>query len=303
MNKGLGVPLDSAVAPMAAAPTYCDRLARRKRANGIAPLSKPVISPVTRPGPPLDNAAEAVSGRTVDPAEIGRFAAMASEWWAPHGKFRPLHKLNPVRLAYIRDQLCGHFGRDARRPRPFAGLRLLDVGCGGGLLAEPLTRLGAAVTGIDASATNIGIARTHAAESDLSIDYRHAAAETLVAAGETFDAVLALEVVEHVADLDAFVGGCAALVRPGGAAILATLNRTPQSFLLAIVGAEYVLRWLPVGTHDWRKFVRPSELGAALRRHGAEIRDLTGVAYNPIGDAWRLARDLAVNYMAFAVKP
>jgi len=257
---------------------------------------------VTLSGLAPDSAADAAPGLSVDPEEVRRFAAIAAEWWDPHGKFRPLHRLNPLRLAYIRDRLCAHFARDAKRPRPLQGLRLLDVGCGGGLIAEPLTRLGAQVTAIDASATNIGVARSHGSESGLDVDYRHAAAETLVAQGEQFDAVLALEVVEHVADLDEFAAACAALVRPGGALIFATLNRTPQSFLLAIVGAEYVLRWLPVGTHEWRKFVRPSELGAALRRRGADIRDLTGMSYSPIADSWRLGRDLAVNYLAFAVK-
>ena len=254
--------------------------------------------PVPQPAPD-----DAATGATVDPAEIARFSALAAEWWDPAGKFGPLHKLNPVRLAYIRDRLCARFGRDARAPRPLAGLRLLDIGCGGGLVAEPLTRLGASVTGVDASATNIGIARAHAGEMDLAIDYRHGTAETLVEAGERFDAVLALEIIEHVANVEAFLGACAALTRSGGALILATLNRTPQSFLLAIVGAEYVLRWLPRGTHDWRKFVRPSELAAALRRQGANVDDLTGVVYNPLGDSWRVSRDLGVNYLAFATKP
>lgn len=286
---------------MAAAPTYCDSHARSKAANAPSHPVNPVIS-VTLSGLPADNAADAAPGASVDPDEVRQFAAMAAEWWDPRGKFRPLHRLNPLRLAYIRDRLCAHFGRDARRPRPLSGLRLLDVGCGGGLIAEPLTRLGARVTAIDASATNIGVARSHAQESELDIDYRHGAAETLAEQGEQFDVVLALEVVEHVADLDAFAAACASLVRPGGAMVFATLNRTPQSFLLAIVGAEYVLRWLPVGTHDWRKFVRPSEMGAALRRSGAEIRDLTGMSYSPFADSWRLGRDLAVNYLAFAVK-
>jgi 2-polyprenyl-6-hydroxyphenyl methylase/3-demethylubiquinone-9 3-methyltransferase len=251
---------------------------------------------------PIDSAPDSAAAPSVDPAEIARFSAMAAEWWDPNGKFRPLHKLNPARLTYIRDRLCERFGREARRPRPLAGLRILDIGCGGGLVAEPLTRLGAAVVAIDASATNIGVARTHARQSELAIDYRHAAAEDLTARGESFDAVLALEIVEHVADLDAFMAAAASLTRPQGALVVATLNRTPQSFLLAIVGAEYVLRWLPAGTHDWKKFVRPSELGAALRRHGLDIRDITGVAYNPLGDFWRLGSDLAVNYMALATR-
>ena len=257
---------------------------------------------MARPAPQFDNTADVAPGISVDPAEIARFAAMAAEWWDLNGKFRPLHKLNPVRLAYIRDRLCTHFKRDLKRPRPLAGLRILDIGCGGGLVAEPLTRLGASMVAIDASATNIGIARTHAAESELAIDYRHGTAEDLAAAGERFDAVLALEIVEHVADLSAFLAAAATLTKPDGALFVATLNRTPQSYLLAIVGAEYVLRWLPVGTHDWKKFVRPSELGAALRQSGVELRDLTGITYNPLADTWRAGRDLAVNYMAFALK-
>ncbi len=254
-------------------------------------MAQPAVSPAPSPAP------------SIDPAEVARFSAMAADWWDPEGKFAPLHKFNPVRLAYIRDRLAAHFGRDPKQIRPLAGLRLLDIGCGGGLIAEPMARLGAEVVAIDASARNIGIARTHAEQSGLAIDYRCAAAEDLAAAGERFDAVLCLEVVEHVADIDAFLAAVAALVRPGGALIAATLNRTPQAFLLAIVGAEYVLRWLPRGTHSWRKFVRPSELAAALRQGGLEIGDLSGVAYNPLTDSWRIGRDLAVNYMCFAARP
>ncbi|MBI3453750.1 MAG: bifunctional 2-polyprenyl-6-hydroxyphenol methylase/3-demethylubiquinol 3-O-methyltransferase UbiG [Rhodospirillales bacterium] len=239
----------------------------------------------------------------MDAAEIARFSAIAEEWWDPVGKLRPLHKLNPVRLAFIRDELAGHFGRDPLRPRPLAGLRLLDIGCGGGLVAEPMARLGAEVTAVDASEKNIHVARLHAAQGGLAIDYRAAAAEDLVAAGKDFDVVLALEIVEHVADLGSFLGTCAALAKPGGTLIAATLNRTPQSFLFAIVGAEYVLGWLPRGTHDWRKFVRPSELAGGLRKGGIEVRRLAGVGYNPLADAWRLSDDLSVNYMAFAVRP
>jgi 2-polyprenyl-6-hydroxyphenyl methylase/3-demethylubiquinone-9 3-methyltransferase len=239
---------------------------------------------------------------TVDDADVARFEALAEAWWDPEGEFRPLHRLNPIRLAYIRRKLIEHFGRDARAARPFEGLRLLDVGCGGGLLSEPMARLGAAVTGVDAAGRNIGVAQAHARDGGLVIDYRHAAVEDLAAAGERFDVVLALEIVEHVADAGLFLEACGAVLAPGGALVLATLNRTAKAFALAVVGAEYVLRWLPRGTHDWRKFLRPSELAAGLRRAGLDLADLTGVAYNPLNDKWTLARDLDVNYMAFAVK-
>ena len=239
---------------------------------------------------------------TVDPAEIARFEAMAAQWWDPSGKFRPLHKFNPVRLSWIRDHLAAHFGRDSTELRPLAGLRVLDVGCGGGLVAEPMARLGAEVVAIDAAERNVAVARIHAEQVGLAIDYRCATAESLVAAGERFDAVLSLEVVEHVADVDLFLEACATLVRPGGALVVATINRTPQAFALAIVGAEYVLRWLPRGTHQWSKFVRPSELAAALRPTGVTLRELAGVAYNPLSDSWRIGRDLGVNYMAFATR-
>lgn len=248
------------------------------------------------------SAQDAAIGTSVDPAEIARFAAMADEWWDPAGKFKPLHKFNPVRLGYIRDRLARHFGRDPLGPKPLAGLRILDIGCGGGLVAEPMARLGATVVGIDASAKNIGVAANHAGRMGLAIDYRHTTAEALVEAGESFDAVLSLEVVEHVADVGEFLGACGALVRPGGAMLVATLNRTPKAFLLAIVGAEYVLRWLPKGTHEWSKFVKPEEACEALRKAGLETTDLTGVSYNPILDVWRLTRDLDVNYMGFAIK-
>lgn len=241
-------------------------------------------------------------GASVDPHEAAKFSALAEEWWDPAGSFRPLHQLNPVRLRYIRDRVAAHFGRDAMAERPLAGLTILDVGCGGGLLCEPLTRLGAEVSGIDADESTIRVAQLHAAQAGLDIDYRHVAAEDLAEAGQSFDAVLTMEVVEHVADLPGFIGTCASLIKPGGALVLATLNRTPKAFLLAIVGAEYVLRWLPRGTHDWRKFVRPSELATMLRRRGLDIDDLSGVEYNPLTGSWRLGHDLDVNYMAFAPK-
>ena len=239
---------------------------------------------------------------SVDAQEVAKFSAMAEAWWDPAGKFRPLHQLNPVRLRFIRDRVSAHLGRDPLAERPLEGVRILDVGCGGGLLCEPLTRLGARVTGIDAAETNIRIAALHARQSGLEIDYRHAAAEDLAAAGERFEVVLNMEVVEHVADVAGFMAACGALVAPGGASVVATLNRTPKSFLLAIVGAEYVLRWLPRGTHDWRRFLRPSELLGHLRRAGLEVTEMTGVVYDPLSARWRLSRDLEVNYMLFAAR-
>ncbi len=240
------------------------------------------------------------SGASVDPAEIAKFAAMAERWWDPHGSFRPLHRLNPTRIGFIRDRVAARHGRDPLGDRPLAGLRLIDIGCGGGLLAEPMARLGAEVVGIDAAGRNIAVARLHAEQSGLAIDYREATAEAIAAAGERFDVVLAMEILEHVADRDAFIGACCALAEPDGMLVVATLNRTAKAFALAIVGAEYLLRWLPRGTHDWRRFVRPAELAAALRRHGGAIRELAGVTYNPLSDKWSVTRDLDVNYMAVA---
>ena len=240
---------------------------------------------------------------SVDDSEVAKFAALAESWWDSEGPFRPLHKFNPVRIRFIRDRLAGHFNRDPLAPEPLAGLRLLDIGCGGGLLTEPLTRLGATVVGIDATEKNIRIAALHAEQGGLSIDYRHTTAEALDEAGERFDAVLNMEVVEHVADVDAFLTASGNLVGNGGLMIAATLNRTAKSFALAIVGAEYVLRWLPRGTHDWRRFVRPSELAAGLRHAGMTVTSLTGVAFNPLTGIWSLTeRDLDVNYMAVAVR-
>ncbi len=249
-----------------------------------------------------DSAADS-HGASVDPDEVAKFAALAEEWWDPGGKFAPLHRLNPLRLSFIRDRIAAHLNRDPLGERPLAGLSVLDIGCGGGLLCEPLARLGAAVTGIDAAEANVAAAARHAAQSGLDIDYRHTTAEALAAGGARFELVLNMEVVEHVADVAAFLEASAALTAPGGAMALATLNRTPKSFALAIVGAEYLLRWLPRGTHDWRKFQRPSELVARLHEAGLEVRELTGVVYNPLTAVWRLApNDLDVNYMVFAVK-
>ncbi|MEL6370820.1 MAG: bifunctional 2-polyprenyl-6-hydroxyphenol methylase/3-demethylubiquinol 3-O-methyltransferase UbiG [Pseudomonadota bacterium] len=240
---------------------------------------------------------------TVDPAEIEKFSAIADEWWDPYGKFRPLHKFNPVRLGYIRDSICRQFGRDPIAPSPLRGLRILDVGCGGGLVCEPMARLGASVVGIDASERNIKTASVHAAEGRLTIDYRATTVEALVENGEPgFDAVLNLEAVEHVADVDLFLGSSAALVNPGGIMIVATINRTLKAFALAKVGAEYVLGWLPRGTHDPRKFVRPSEIEAALAPAGMTITTTAGVSYNPVMDLWQVNDDPAVNYMVTAVR-
>ncbi|MEE3625963.1 bifunctional 2-polyprenyl-6-hydroxyphenol methylase/3-demethylubiquinol 3-O-methyltransferase UbiG [Nitrospirillum sp. BR 11752] len=240
---------------------------------------------------------------TVDPGEIQRFSAIAAEWWDEAGKFRPLHKLNPVRLEYLRDRICSHFGRDPLAPQPLKGLRLVDIGCGGGLLSEPLARMGADVVGIDAAERNVKTAATHAMESGTPVDYRHTTAEELVAAGETFDAVLSLEVVEHVADVPLFLDSLAALLKPEGLLVMATLNRTPKSYLMAIIGAEYVLRWLPRGTHDWRKFLKPSELAAGLRATGLTVREVVGLVYSPFNDTFRLdARDLDVNYLLWACR-
>ena len=239
---------------------------------------------------------------TAEADEIARFAAIAESWWDPHGDFRQLHRLNPVRLEFIRDHVARHFGRDPLGPEPFKGLDVLDIGCGGGLLCEPMRRLGANVTGIDADQEAIEIAKAHAQQSGLDIDYHHRLPEELEAEKGRFDLVLNMEVVEHVADVEAFLAASAGLVKPGGAVVLSTLNRTLKALALAKIGAEYVLRWLPRGTHDWRKFVRPSEMAAGLKFGGVDITDLKGMSYDPIGDQWRLSSDLQVNYLAFAVK-
>jgi len=239
---------------------------------------------------------------SVDAAEVERFSRLADRWWDPEGEFRPLHLLNPVRLGFIRDQATTRFRRDPLKPRPLDGLAALDIGCGGGLLSEPLARLGAQVTAIDASVENIRTAGLHAGEVGLKIDYRHAAAEDLAARGERYDLVLAMEVVEHVADVAAFLAAAGALVAPGGMFVLSTLNRTPKSFAFAIVGAEYLLRWLPRGTHDWRRFLKPSEVARHLRANGLELDRTTGVVYDPIAGRWSLGRDLGVNYMLSATK-
>ena len=254
------------------------------------------------PGSTIDPAAGATSDATVDPDEIARFAVHSASWWDPAGSFSPLHRLNPARLRFIRDELIGHFRRDARALSPFAGLTLCDIGCGGGLIAEPMARLGLQVTAIDADAEAIAVARTHAEATGLAIDYRAATAELLAQEQQRFDVVLALELIEHVADPDALLAACAALVKPGGAFIGATLNRTPQSWALAIAGAEYVLRWLPRGTHDWRRFLRPSEFVLGLRRAGLTPTRLKGMRYRLAGGDWALCDDLSVNYLVMAIR-
>ena len=245
-----------------------------------------------------NSASEAPNFPSIDPDEVEKFSRIASEWWDTKGKFRPLHKFNPVRLGFIRDTLVSHFGLDGRAIKPLSGLRLLDIGCGGGLVSEPMARLGASVTGVDASIANIKTASVHAAESGLEIDYRAGAVEGLEASGEApFDVVLNLEVVEHVADAAEFLETCGRLVAPGGLMIVATLNRTPKALALAVIGAEYVLRWLPRGTHDFSKFVKPDEVREAVLRAGLTADEPDGVSFNPLMDSWSITRDSAVNYL------
>lgn len=239
---------------------------------------------------------------TVDPREVERFAALAAEWWNPRGKMKVLHKFNPVRLAYLRERIVAHFGLDPKAIRPLEGLSLLDIGCGGGLLSEPLARMGASVTGIDPAERNVRIASLHAEESGIPVTYRATTAEALADEGARFDVVMAMEVVEHVADVGLFLARAAEMVKPGGLLVAATLNRTKRSFALAIVGAEYVLGWLPRGTHDWNRFITPDELQLALEAGGLKVTDREGVVFNPLTDEWRRSSDLSVNYMMVAEK-
>jgi 2-polyprenyl-6-hydroxyphenyl methylase/3-demethylubiquinone-9 3-methyltransferase len=254
-----------------------------------------------RPSGPAEAGGPEPEG-SVDAAEIARFEKLAETWWDPNGPMRPLHQMAPVRIGFVRDHAAEAFGREIARDKPFAGLSLLDIGCGGGLMAEPMARLGFAVTAIDAAGKNIAVARRHAEQMGLAIDYRAAPVEALAEAGEAFDVVLALEVVEHVADLDGFLAAAVATLKPGGLMVLSTLNRTAKAFALAIVGVEYVLGWLPRGTHDWRKFVQPAELSASLRHAGARVTGLSGLTYSPLSGRWSLSRDLGVNYFAVARK-
>lgn len=240
---------------------------------------------------------------SIDPAEVERFSRIAAEWWDPRGKFAPLHRFNPVRLAFVRDQALYRFGRDPKARRPFEGLRLLDIGCGGGLLSEPMTRLGFHVVGVDASERNIGTASAHAAEQGLQIDYRASTAEALVAAGEPlFDVVLNMEVIEHVADPREYLRSCASLLKPGGMMIVATMNRTLKALALAKIGAEYILRWLPAGTHDWSKFLKPSEIRGFLEGEPVVVDGPFGVVFNPLTGRWTESADTDVNYMMTVVR-
>jgi 2-polyprenyl-6-hydroxyphenyl methylase / 3-demethylubiquinone-9 3-methyltransferase len=243
------------------------------------------------------------TARTVDQTEVDRFSRIAAEWWDPKGKFKPLHKFNPARLGYLKREICGHFSRNADAADSFTGLDIVDIGCGGGLISEPMARLGARVTGIDPSETNIEVARLHAGQSGLAIDYRPTTAEDLDAAGDRFDVVLALEVIEHVADVQAFLETVSNLVRPGGLLVVATLNRTIKALGLAIIGAEYVLRWLPRGTHSWDKFVKPEEVEAPLQDFGLTLLDRSGIVFDPFRDTWKESRDTDVNYVVLAAKP
>lgn len=239
----------------------------------------------------------------VDQAELDRFAKLASEWWDPNGKFKPLHKIGPARLGFIRDRLTDHFKLQQRVMRPLAGLSILDIGCGGGLIAEPLSRLGATVTGIEPAEANIGAAKAHAVSVGLAIDYQATTAETLALQGRAFDCVICLEVVEHVPDPAAFVNVCGSLVRPGGLLILSTINRTLKAYALAIIGAEYILRWLPVGTHQWDRFITPSELDLHVQAAGLNPLTVEGIVFNPLADRWSTGRDTDVNYIGAAAKP
>ncbi|MDB5537909.1 MAG: ubiG [Devosia sp.] len=244
-----------------------------------------------------------MTATTINDAEVAKFAAMAQEWWDPKGKFKPIHKFNPVRLAYIREHVLAHFHRDGSVMRPLEGLTILDVGCGGGLLCEPLARLGATVTGIDAAERNIKIATLHAAQSGVAVTYEATTSEALAAQGQKYDMVLNMEVVEHVDNVPLYMKSCADLVAPGGLMLTATLNRTARALAFAIIGAEYVLGWLPKGTHDWNKFLTPDEIKALITRNGLVVTDQTGVVYHPLADDWRKSRDMAINYMVMAQRP
>lgn len=250
---------------------------------------------------------DAAKSKSVDPKEIANFAAMADEWWDETGKFKPLHKFNPIRIGYIRDQVIENFKINLEdgpsQLKPFKGLRFLDIGCGGGLLTEPMARLGAEIVAADASETNINVASLHSKNMGLEVDYRHTTAEDLAASDEKFDVILNMEVIEHVADLEGFAKACCQMLKPGGIMFIATLNRTFKSYTFAIIGAEYVLRWLPRGTHNWKKFLRPSEVVKLIRANGLSVQDMAGASYNPVQDSWRLSKDMSINYMLTTQRP
>lgn len=271
-------------------PSRARRVAVAARINYVRAMSTQTVPP-------------GHSSSTVDAGEVARFDALAAQWWDPNGPMAALHRINPLRLRFIRDEACRHFGRDGTAPFPLDALTLLDIGCGAGLLSEPMARLGAQVTGLDPAGANIAAARLHAEESGLAIAYRQDTVETVAQGHERFDLVLAMEVVEHVRDVPAFLRVTAAVMKPGGLLIVSTLNRTLRSFALAIVGAEYVLRWVPRGTHDWDKFVTPGELRAALAQAGLGQTRMRGMVYSPLAREWSLSADTAVNYFAAAVKP
>lgn len=244
------------------------------------------------------------AGPSVDPEDVERFSRIAAEWWDPDGKFAPLHQFNPVRLAFIREQALARFDRDARARQPFSGLKLLDIGCGGGLLSEPTSRLGFAVTGVDASARNIAVARAHAEQVGVAVDYRCATAEALAGEPDTsFDVILNMEVIEHVLDPGEYLRTCARLLAPGGLMVVASLNRTLKSLALAKIGAEYILRWLPAGTHDWRKFLHPEEIRAFLVSEPVEVGGPFGVSFNPLSGQWARSIDVDINYLMTVMKP
>ncbi len=269
----------------------------------IVPKGSAFSDMITETSPHKAGLASGASDRNLDPAEVERFRRMADEWWDAAGKFKPLHKLGPTRLTFVRDEIVRHFGRVSGGLKPLKDLTILDIGCGGGLVSEPLTRMGAIVTGIDPGAETIAAARAHAEPQGLSIDYRAALAEDLASEGLTFDVVVCLEVVEHVPDVGAFIKTCASLVRPGGLLVLSTINRNIKSYALAIVAAEYVLGWLPRGTHQWERFVTPDELGRFVRAAGLETPRFSGMTFDPLRDRWSLSSDTDVNYLAAAAKP
>jgi 2-polyprenyl-6-hydroxyphenyl methylase/3-demethylubiquinone-9 3-methyltransferase len=244
-----------------------------------------------------------MANTTINADEVDKFSRLADDWWDPKGQFKALHRLNPARLGYIRDQALAHFGRDGGVRRPLEGLSVLDIGCGGGLLSEPLARLGATVTGIDAAGRNVAVARLHAEQAGVAVDYQEITAEALLEGGSRFDIVLAMEVIEHVENVPLFMKSCAGLVAPGGLLFIATINRTLRALALAIYGAEYVLRWIPRGTHQYEKFLTPEEVRALATRNGLRIVDQTGVVFHPIADEWRLSPDMGINYMVLAEKP